>query len=340
MQPYQLPSDHPALPKAKIGVVILNLGTPDDTSFGSMRRYLREFLSDTRVVDYPRWLWLPLLHGIILNTRPGKSGKAYDKIWDYEANDSPLRVFSKSQVEGLRHRFGDDVIVDFAFRYGNPSTADVLARMKEQGVDRLICLALYPQYAGATTATAYDAVFDQLKKMKWQPSLTTLPPYHDHPGYIAALADSLDAALGELDWQPDAIVTSYHGVPQRYLHEGDPYHCHCYKTTRLLGEARPQLADKLKVTFQSRFGPEEWLQPYTDETLESLPEQGVKKVAVICPGFSVDCLETLEEIAMEGKESFMEAGGEEFAYVPCLNDSAVHLSLIEGMINRALGGVR
>lgn len=340
MRSFNLPDTHPKLPNPKIGVLLLNLGTPDDTSFGSMRRYLREFLSDKRVVDYPRWFWLPLLHGIILNTRPGKSGRAYDKIWDQEANDSPLRVFSKSQVEKLGHSMGEDVIVDYAFRYGNPSTKDALARMKEAGVDRIVTLALYPQYSTATTATGYDAVFDELKKMKWQPSLITLPPYHDHADYVDALAKSVDAKLAEISWVPDMIVTSYHGVPERYLHEGDPYHCHCYKTTRLLGEARPDLASKLKVTFQSRFGPEKWLQPYTDETLEALPEEGIKKILVMCPGFSVDCLETLEEINMEGREEFLEAGGEEFDYIPCLNDSDPHIELIRTMCMKGVEAFR
>ena len=340
MRTFHLPENHPSLPHPKIGVLILHLGTPDDTSFGSMRRYYREFLSDKRVIDYPRWFWLPILYGIILNTRPGRKGRDYDKIWDQEANDSPLRVYAKSQAKKLEQAFGEDVLVDYAFRYANPSTKDALERMKQAGVDRIVALALYPHYSSATTATGYDAIFDQLKKMKWQPSLITLPPYHDNPAYVESLAKSIDEKLATIDWEPDLIVTSYHGAPERYLREGDPYHCHCFKTTRLLGEARPAIVNKLKVTFQSRFGPEKWLQPYTDKTLESLPSEGIKKVLVICPGFSVDNLETLEEINMEAREEFLESGGENFDYIPCLNDSPQHIDLIQTLCAKGVEAFR
>lgn len=335
-----LPKDHPAVQPKKIGVLLLNLGTPDATDYWSMRRYLKEFLSDSRVIEIPKWIWWPILNGIVLTVRPKKSGAAYDKIWDYENGDSPLRVIAQRQVEKLRSSYADqpNVVVDYAMRYGNPSTQSKLEELQAQGCDKILLVPLYPQYSAATTATANDKAFDALKQMRWQPAVRTAPAYFENDAYVSALAKSIEQGLANLDFEPDLVITSYHGVPKSYLMKGDPYHCQCYKSTRLVREKLGWPEDKMMVTFQSRFGPEEWLQPYTDKTLEALPEKGIKKIAILTPGFSVDCLETLEEIAMEGKEEFMEAGGEEFAYIPCLNDSDLGMDVIEDVVKRELAG--
>jgi len=335
-----LPKDHPAVQPKKIGVLLLNLGTPDATDYWSMRRYLKEFLSDSRVIEIPKWIWWPILNGIVLTVRPKKSGAAYDKIWDYENGDSPLRVIAQRQVEKLRSSYADqpNVVVDYAMRYGNPSTQSKLEELQAQGCDKILLVPLYPQYSAATTATANDKAFDALKQMRWQPAVRTAPAYFENDAYVSALAKSIEQGLANLDFEPDLVITSYHGVPKSYLMKGDPYHCQCYKSTRLVREKLGWPEDKMMVTFQSRFGPEEWLQPYTDKTLEALPEKGIKKIAILTPGFSVDCLETLEEIAMEGKEEFMEAGGEEFAYIPCLNDSELGMDVIEDVVKRELAG--
>jgi len=336
--PSVLPADHPPVKTPKVGVLLLNLGTPDATDFASVRRYLGEFLWDKRVIETPRVLWWLLLNLIILNTRPQKSGAAYDKIWDREKNDSPLRVISKSQAEKLGARLGGEVMVDFAMRYGNPPVAEKLEAMKQAGCDRILLFPLYPQYSAPTTATANDKAFDALKAMRWQPAIRTVPPYFGEESFVAALADSIARGVAALDFEPDLVVTSYHGMPKSYLEAGDPYQCQCLKTTRLVRERLGWPEDKLMVTFQSRFGPAEWLRPYTDETLTSLPGKGVKKLAILSPAFSVDCLETLEELAITGREQFMEGGGTHYAYIPCLNDSEPGMDVIEQVARNELKG--
>jgi ferrochelatase len=336
-----LPADHPPIEPARIGVLILNLGTPDATDYWSMRRYLSEFLSDRRVIDYPAWLWQPLLQLVILSKRPFSKGKEYEAIWNKELNESPLKTVTRSQAAKLAARLAGkrpEIRVDWAMRYGNPSIASAIDRLTAQGCRRLLLMALYPQYAAPTTATAYDKAFDALKTLKWQPAVRTLPPYHDHPTYIRLLADSIRRHLAGLDFVPDLLLMSYHGVPRRFLLEGDPYHCHCQKTSRLVREALGWPQEKVMVVFQSRFGREEWLQPYLDETLAALPARGVKKIAVISPAFVTDCLETLEEIAVAGRETFLEAGGEKFTYIPCLNDSDEHIDFLAELATAELQG--
>jgi ferrochelatase len=336
----QIPSNHPPVKTPKIGVVLLNLGTPDGTDYWNVRRYLKEFLSDPRVIETPKWLWWPILNLAILSFRPQKSGHAYAQIWDKEKNESPLRVITRNQTEALAARLaGDDtVVVDFAMRYGNPSTKSVLEKLREQGCQKILLVPLYPQYSATTTATANDKAFDALKTMRWQPAIRTAPAYFADAKYIEALGNSIRDGVAALDFEPDLVITSYHGMPVEYLERGDPYHCQCYKTTRLVGEYLGWDKSKLMVTFQSRFGPTKWLEPYTDMTLEALPGKGVKKVAILAPAFSADCIETLEEIAMGGRDSFMEAGGEKFAYIPCLNDSPGGMDMIEAMVRRELSG--
>lgn len=335
-----LPPDHPFVQKPKIGVVLLNLGTPDGTDYWSVRRYLKEFLSDPRVIETPKWLWWPILNLIILSFRPQKSGHAYAQIWDKEQNESPLRVITRNQTEALAGRLADngDIVVDFAMRYGNPSTWSVLEKMRAAGCQRILLVPLYPQYSATTTATANDKAFEALGKMRWQPAVRTAPAYFDDPKYIETLANSIRDGVAALDFEPDLVITSYHGMPVEYLERGDPYHCQCFKTTRLVREYLGWDKSKIMVTFQSRFGPTKWLEPYTDVTLATLPGRGVKKVAILAPAFSADCIETLEEIAMQGKETFMEAGGEQFAYIPCLNDSPGGMDMIEAMVRRELAG--
>jgi ferrochelatase len=337
---HEQPPDHPKTTPDKIGVLLLNLGTPDSTDTPTVRRYLKEFLSDSRVIEVNRALWWLILNGIILNTRPKKSGHAYEKIWDREANDSPLRVISRRQAEKLQAAFADQpkVIVDFAMRYGNPSTEDRLRALQAQGCQRILLVPLYPQYSATTTATANDAAFDVLKKLRWQPAVRTMPAYFDDPAYVAALATSIDEGVKALDFTPDLIITSYHGMPVEYLLKGDPYYCDCLKTTRLVREYLGWPEERIMVTFQSRFGRDEWLQPYTAETFAELPKKGIKKIAVATPAFSVDCIETLEEIAITGREQFMHAGGEAFAHIPCLNDSPGGMAMLETIVRRELGG--
>lgn len=336
------PSDHPPVKPAKIGVVLSNLGTPDATDYWSMRRYLSEFLSDRRVIDYSPWFWQPLLQLVILTKRPFKSGEAYRGIWNNEANESPLLTTTRAQAEALARRFaeryGDRVMVDFAMRYGNPSTPDVLEKLRAAGCERIVFFPLYPQYSAPTTATACDQAFRALMNMRWQPSIRTVPAYYDHPLYIEALAQSVERTYSGLADRPDVLVTSYHGVPERYLRQGDPYHCHCQKTTRLLRERLGFSKDEVVLTFQSKFGPEEWLKPYTVEEVARLAKAGKKRIAVIAPAFSSDCVETLEEINEEIHESFVGAGGEAFAYVPCLNDDAAHIDMMVEILARELSG--
>ncbi len=335
------PAAHPSVNHGKVGVLLVNLGTPDGTDYWSMRRYLKQFLSDRRVIETPRILWYPILNGIVLTTRPGKSGKAYEEIWNKEKDESPLRTITRSQTEKLHSAFntaGAKVQVDWAMRYGDPSIAERLTRMKEQGCERILLFPLYPQYSASTTATVNDVAFQTLMKMRWQPALRTVPPYHDDPIYINALAQSIENHLANLDFEPEVVLASFHGIPQSYFKKGDPYYCHCAKTARLLRERLGWSEDKLRLTFQSRFGPEEWLQPYTDKTVEALAKDGVKRIAILNPGFVADCLETLEEIAGEVKDIFLEHGGSEFSHIPCLNDSDLGVEVLESVARRELGG--
>jgi len=340
-RPAAAAEDHPPLPPERIGVVLLNLGTPDATDYWSMRRYLHEFLSDRRVIDYSPLFWQPLLQLVILSRRPFTSGRAYRKIWNRERDESPLKTITRSQAEKLAQRLRQEhpeIRVDWAMRYGNPSITSVLERLVAEGCRRLLLMALYPQYAAPSTATAYDKAFEALQRMKWQPALRTMPSYHDHPAYIAAIADSIREHLAGLDFEPQRLIMSFHGMPERCRAEGDPYACQCHRTARLVREALGWPEERLMVCFQSRFGSEEWLKPYLDETLERLPKEGITRIATISPAFAADCLETLEEIAVEGRRSFLEAGGEKFTYIPCLNDSDRHLALLESLARRELAG--
>lgn len=341
--PAHAPADHPKLPAQKIGILLANLGTPDATDYWSMRRYLNEFLSDRRVIDYAPWKWQPLLQLIILTKRPFTSGAAYKTIWNEEADESPLMTITKQQTAKIAatmaDRHGDQVMVDFCMRYGNPSTLSKVRAMVEAGCTKILFLPLYPHYAGATSATANDQFFRALMKEKWQPTARIVDPYFAHPHYIEALAQSVERAYAAMDKTPDILVCSYHGVPQRYLTEGDPYHCQCQKTTRLLRERLGWDEGQIKTTFQSRFGPEEWLKPYTVDEVKRLAEEDHKKhIAVIAPAFSADCIETLEEINEEIRESFEEGGGERFDYIPCLNDDDAHISALAQIIDENLGG--
>lgn len=338
--PEHAPASHPAIPARKIGVLVANLGTPDATDYWSMRRYLSEFLSDKRVIDYPAWKWQPLLQTIILSKRPFTSGANYRLIWNDEANESPLMTITKAQVAALRERvsalWGDRVMVDFCMRYGNPSTPDVVERMVKAGCDRILFFPLYPQYAGATTATANDQFFRALMAQKWQPASRTVPAYFDRADYIDALAGSVERALGGN--VPRKLVASYHGMPKRYLLEGDPYHCQCQKTSRLLRERLGWPEGVIDTSFQSVFGTEEWLRPYTVEHVAELAKQGITEIAVISPAFSADCIETLEEIRGEIREAFEHAGGKEFTYIPCLNAEPAHIDVLAAVIAENLGG--
>ncbi len=340
--PAHAPKDHPKIRPAKVGVLIANLGTPDSTDYWPMRRYLSEFLSDKRVVDYPSWKWQPILQGIILSRRPQKSGAAYRSIWNTEKNESPLLTITRDQTDAIRRSlqavYGDQVLVDFCMRYGNPSTESKVREMVDAGCDRILFFPLYPHYAGATWATANDQFFRALMKEKWQPSVRIVPPYFEDAAYIDALAGSVERAYAFAKVKPDLLVCSYHGVPERYLQEGDPYHCQCQKTTRLLKERLGWSDDKLMTTFQSKFGPEEWLKPYTVEEVARQAQKGVKNIAVIAPAFSADCIETLEEIQEEIRESFEHAGGENFTYVPCLNADEPHIAALSGIIQSNLQG--
>ena len=341
-RPAHAGQDHPALPPARIGVVLSNLGTPDATDYWSMRRYLGEFLSDRRVIDYSPWFWQPLLQLVILTKRPFTSGANYRKIWNRERDESPLLTITRDQAEAVAARLaaahGERVLVDFAMRYGNPSTPSVIAGLRDSGCERIVFFPLYPQYSAPTTATANDQAFRALMALKWQPAVRTVPAYHDHPLYIEALAQSVERAYAGLDRRPDLLMTSYHGMPERYLREGDPYHCHCRKTTRLLRDRLGFPAEEVVVTFQSRFGNEEWLQPYTVEEVARLAQAGRKRIAVIAPAFSADCVETLEEVSFEIRDAFLAAGGESFTYIPCLNADAAHVDMMVAILDRELAG--
>lgn len=333
------PQGHPPIADPKVGVLIVNLGSPDAPEPAAVKRYLKEFLSDQRVVEIPALLWQPILRGIILNTRPAKSAALYASIWDRERGDSPLRVITADQAAALQAAL-PDITVDFAMRYGNPSIPDRLAALKAAGCTRILVMPLYPQYSAATTATVVDKVGESLKAMRWQPALRFLPPYHDDPLYIAALAEDARTALAALDFTPDVVVASFHGMPERTLRLGDPYHCQAQKTARLFREALGRDETGFRTGFQSRFGKAEWLKPYLDKTLEALPGEGVRKVAVIAPGFSADCLETLEEIAIQGRETFLHAGGTHFAYLRCLNATPAGMHMLKELVVRELAGWR
>jgi len=324
---------HPRIKYGKTGILLINLGTPNSTSWLDIRKYLKEFLSDKRVIEVNPILWKIILNLFILTFRPSKTAHAYKKIWRQETNESPLLYFTRSQAKKLNNKIGNDkLIVDFAMRYGDPSIKSKLNFLKNEGCENIIILPLYPQYAAATTATVCDEVYRSLMNMRWQPSLQVIPHYESEPTYIEALTKSLERKLENINWKPDLIISSYHGIPKKYFDKGDPYHCYCHKTTRLMKE-KFNLID-IQLTFQSRFGPQEWLTPYTDKTLESLPKKGIKNLLVICPGFASDCVETLEEIDIQGREIFLKSGGKNFDLIPCLNDSSDHINLFEKLISK------
>jgi protoporphyrin/coproporphyrin ferrochelatase len=327
------PPDHPSLPERRIGLLLINLGTPDAPEPAAVRRYLAEFLSDPRVIEIPKLLWKPILHGIILRTRPSKSAHAYRQVWTEEG--SPLAAITRRQAQKLQAQWEGKVQVDWAMRYGNPGIASSLTKLKEAGCERILVAPLYPQYCAATTATANDLAFATLAGMRWQPALRTLPPYHDAPEYIDALQRSLERQLGALDFTPDRLLLSFHGMPERTLRKGDPYHCHCRKTSRLLAE---RLSLEVDTAFQSRFGRDKWLEPATEEVLAAYPGQGVKKVAIAAPGFSADCIETIEELGIRGRETFEQAGGTHFARLDCLNDSEEGMEMLAALLGRELAG--
>lgn len=334
------PAGHPAAPHGRIGVLLLNLGTPDATSYWPMRRYLKEFLSDARVIEEPRWKWWPILNLIILTVRPSKKGKDYATIWNNEKDEGPLKTITRSQAEQLTARLVayPKIVVDWAMRYANPSTESRIQALQAQGCDRILLVPLYPQYAAATSATACDQAFRALMKLRWQPAVRVAPSYHDDPVYIDALARSMTASLAKLDFEPEKIIATFHGMPEKYLQKGDPYHCQCQKTSRLLREKLAIAPERWLTTFQSRFGNDPWLQPYTDMTVERLAKEGVKKLALVAPGFSADCLETLEELDGENRHIFENNGGEKFAYLPALNDSSEGIDVIESIVKRELSG--
>ena len=338
--PQILPSGHPPFKIGKIGVLLINLGTPEATSYWPMRRYLKEFLSDRRVIETNRALWWVILNGIILTTRPKKSGHAYEQIWNRERNESPLKTITRGQAEKLAVRLADlvDVVVDWGMRYGLPATGDRIKVLKDQGCDRILLFPLYPQYSATTTATALDKAYETLMQMRWQPAIRTVPPYFDQPSHIEALAVSLERHLKSLDWAPDLILASFHGLPKDYFMAGDPYHCHCMKTARLLSSRLGLPREKLQVVFQSRFGKAEWLQPYAQQTVEGLPGKGVKNLVMVMPGFASDCVETLEEVAIGLAGTFREHGGQNFSAAPCLNDAEESIIMLEDLVRRELAG--
>ena len=323
--------NHPKVNFGKNGVLLVNLGTPDSTSWWDIRKYLKEFLSDKRVIEVNPILWQIILNLFILNLRPSKTAKAYKEIWMTDINESPLRYYTKQQTQKLKKKFNNqNIIIDYAMRYGNPSIKSRLQKLQSEGCENIILFPLYPQYAAATTATVCDEVYRCLIKMRWQPSLQVIPHYESNEDYINGLVNSIKKKLSEISWKPDLIVASYHGIPQKYFDKGDPYHCYCQKTSRLIKEKFNEIP--IETTFQSRFGPEKWLQPYTDKTLEKLPAEGKKNILMICPGFSSDCVETLEEIAIQGKEAFIESGGKNFDLISCLNDNDDHIKMMENIL--------
>lgn len=341
-RPAHAPADHLALPGEKIGILLANLGTPDGYDYWSMRRYLDEFLSDRRVVDLPPWKWQPLLKLVILSKRPFTSGANYKLIWNEETDESPLLTITRAQTAKfaalMADRHGDRVMVDFCMRYGNPSTRARVRDMVEAGCRRILFFPLYPQYAGATTATANDQFFRALMDETWQPAARTVPPYFDDPDYLDALARSVERAYAAEDARPDLLVCSYHGMPERYLEKGDPYYCQCLKSTRLLRDRLGWDDSDIVSTFQSRFGREEWLKPYTVDEVARLARAGKRHIAVCAPAFSADCIETLEEINGEIRDAFLAAGGERFTYIPCLNDDDAHVAALAAVAERQMAG--
>ena len=326
-------TNHPAIKFGKTGLLLINLGTPNSTSWWDIRKYLKQFLSDQRVIEVNPFIWKIILNLFILNFRPSKTAKAYKEIWMKDKNMSPLRYFTIMQTEKLKKKNKDDkLLIDYAMRYGSPSIFDKLKNLQSNGCENIIILPLYPQYAAATTATVCDEVYRVLSKMRWQPSLQVIPHYESEPLYIKALTNSIERKVSEINWKPDLLLASYHGIPKTYFEKGDPYHCYCYKTSRLISEKFKKL--EILTTFQSRFGPQEWLQPYTDKTLEKLPEEGKKNLIVICPGFASDCVETLEEIAIQGKKSFLDNRGQNFEVIPCLNDNDDHINLLNHLLEK------
>lgn len=339
-RPQQIPADHPPVKSGGVGVLIVNLGTPDAPTPAAVKRYLGEFLSDPRVIEIPQIVWQPILRGIILNTRPKKSARAYAKVW--LDGGSPLAVITRRQAEGLQVRLGPQVQVRHAMRYGTPSIAGELAALKEAGCERIVLAPLYPQYCAATTASVVDKAAQALAQMRWQPSLRTLPPYHDDPLYIDALASDIERQIGTLAFEPELLLLSFHGMPQRTLERGDPYHCHCRKTARLLDERLAQAPGlggmRIETSFQSRFGRARWLEPATDATLRAEAKAGTRRIAIAAPGFAADCVETLEELAIAGREQFISAGGSDYAALSCLNTSDAGMAMLEALIRRELSG--
>ncbi len=335
-----LPAGHPPVRSGRIGVMLANLGTPDSLETSAVRRYLREFLSDPRVIELSKAIWYPILYGAVLTTRPRKTGANYAKIWNREKDESPLRTITRDQAERLAAALAGDerIVVDWGMRYGTPAIRDSVKRLMDAGCDRILFVPLYPQYSATTTGTANDQLYRALMKIRAMPTVRSVPPYYDDPVYIEALAQSLTSELAKLDFEPEVIIASYHGIPVPYFQKGDPYHCHCLKTSRLLRERLGMSETKLISTFQSRFGAQEWLQPYTDKTVEKLAKDGVKRIAILNPGFSADCIETLEEIDGEVREIFLHNGGERFAHIPCLNASDAGMAVIEALVRRELGG--
>ncbi len=328
-------NEHPKINFGKTGVLLVNLGTPDSTKWLDVRKYLKEFLSDRRVIEVNPIIWQIILNLFILTLRPAKSAHAYKKIWFNETNESPLLYYTRSQSDKLKKKIENKkIIVDYAMRYGNPSIKSKLKLLKDKGCENIIILPLYPQYAAATTATVCDEVYRTLMKMRWQPSLQIIPHYESDPQYIDALIKSIKEKIKKINWKPDLIIASYHGIPKSYFDKGDPYQCYCQKTSRLIKERFNEI--EIQTTFQSRFGPREWLKPYTDKTIESLPKKGIKNILVICPGFASDCVETLEEINIQGKESFIKNGGKNFDLIPCLNDNLDHIQLLQTLVKRYL----
>jgi len=340
VSPGNMPAGHPPVRQGRVGVLLSNLGTPDGTDYWSVWRYLREFLSDRRIIEAPRAIWYPILYGFVLTTRPQKAGANYASIWNRELNESPLRTISRAQAEKLASIFADDdrVVVDWGMRYGTPSIQSAVDNLIEQGCDRIVMFPLYPQFSATTTATANDQFYRALMKIRHMPTVRSIPPYYDEPIYIDALARSVENHLAALDFEPEVIVASYHGIPKSYFEKGDPYHCHCLKTTRLLRERLGLDDKKLITTFQSLFGKAEWIKPYTEQTVRELAASGVKRIAIINPGFSADCIETLEEIDGEVREVFLHAGGEKFSHIRCLNDTPEGMDVIESMVRRELQG--
>ena len=327
--------NHPKINFGKTGVLLINLGTPNSTNWWDIRIYLKEFLSDRRVIEVNPFIWKIILNLFILTFRPSKTAKAYKQIWMKDVNKSPLRFYTEKQSEKLNQKINkNNLTIDFAMRYGDPSIKDKIENLQKKGCEKIIIFPLYPQYASPTTATVCDEVYRTLMKMRWQPAIQIIPHYESEPLYIDALVNSINKKISSIDWKPDLIVASYHGIPKKYFEKGDPYHCYCQKTTRLVSEKFNQT--KIITTFQSRFGPADWLQPYTDKTLEKLPKEGIKKVLVISPGFASDCVETLEEICIQGRESFEKAGGEKFGFIPCLNDNDDHIALLEHLVEKYL----